>query len=172
MSRYRKLFLRVVLGVVFLIMLLVGFGLLLPYLINLEPLREKILNAASQRLNGNAKYERLDLSYFPQPHVKIHQIRFLFPEKADGVVKSVEVYPEWIALFKGKFRVRTIHVQSPNVNVRLSKKIDQIEEKTEANLLEKIKEMLADTSVIVPKMKVTIEDGKLNLYTESKPLFS
>lgn len=172
MSRYRKLFLRIVLGVAFLTTLLVGFGLLLPYLSNWEPLKEKILSAASQRLNGDVNYQRLDFSYFPQPHVKIHQIRLHIPEKWDGVAKSVEVYPEWVALLRGKFQVRRIHVESPNVDVRLSKKIDQIKEKPGYNLLEKIKEVFAPHSVIVSKMKVTVEDGRLNLYTESKPLFS
>lgn len=172
MSGHKKLFLKFGLGILFLIVLLVGFGFLLPYLINLEPLREKIVSAISQKLDGKVTYRRLDLTYFPKPHVKIQQINFLIPGKAEGTVKSVEVYPEWISLLKGEIQIGTIRIESPHVNVRLAKEVPKIKEKIEPSPFKKIQEMFAQASAIVPIKTGIIGDGRLNLYTEKKLLFT
>ncbi len=172
MGGHRKLFLKVGLGLVFLVVLLMGFGFLLPYLINLEPLREKIITILSQRLDGEITYQRLDLTYFPQPHLKIQQINFLIPDKAEGAVKSVKVYPEWLSLLKGEVRIRTMSVVSPHVTLRLRRVVPKIKEKVEPSPFKKIQEILAQASEIVPVRKVIIEDGRLHLYTEKKLLFS
>ena len=168
MVRYKKLFIWFILGVVFFIALLIGIGISLPYLINLEPLKEKISKTISQQADVKISYQRLDLFYFPLPHVKLQQIRFLIPEKAEGLVKGVEVYPEWLSLVKGTFRIRRIHLESPDVNLRLLKGPDETKEKIEPELFKKIQEMSAQTSVIVPKMEVIIKEGRGSLVLEPK----
>jgi len=149
-----------------------GSGFLFPYLINLEPLREKIISVISQKLEGEVTYERLDLTYFPQPHLKIQQINFLIPGKAEGRVKSVKVYPQWLSLLKGEVRIRTMSIVSPHVTLRLRREVPKIKEKVEPSPFKKIQEILAQASAIVPVRKGIIEDGSLDLYMEKKLLFS
>ncbi len=172
MSGHRKLFLKIGLGLVFLIVLLMGSGFLLPYLINLEPVREKIISDISQKLDGEVTYQRLDLTYFPQPHLKIQQINFLIPGKAEGRVKSVNVYPQWLSLLKGEVRIRTMSIISPHITLRSRREVPKIKEKVESSPFKKIQEILAQASAIVPVRKGIIEDGSLDLYIEKKLLFS
>jgi uncharacterized protein involved in outer membrane biogenesis len=89
----------------------VGFLLLLPYLINLEPIKEKILADLLQQVGGRVEYQKLDLSYFPQPMVKIYQVRVSIPEKAEGTLKSVQISPELLAILRGKLRIKKIQVE-------------------------------------------------------------
>src|SRR5512139_3971533 len=73
MSRRRKIFLWIIGSLICLTSLLVGFLLLLPYLINLEPIRDKIEALLFQQVGGKVEYRKIDLFYFPRPGVNAHQ---------------------------------------------------------------------------------------------------
>src|SRR3990172_2983646 len=121
MRRCWKIFLWIIGGLIGLTSLLAGFLLLLPYLINQDPIKEKILAVLLQQVGGRVEYQRVDLSYFPQPRVKVHQVRISIPEKAEGTLKSIKVYPEISAVLRGSLRIRTIEVESPDFNIQLPK---------------------------------------------------
>ena len=98
--------------------LLVAFVLLLPYLVNLESIRDKIEALLLQQVGGRVEYQKIDLFYFPRPGVKAHEVTVSVDEKVAGTAKSVQVYPEFLALFKGKLRVARIQIESPDVTLR------------------------------------------------------
>ena len=65
--KHTKILLWLSASLAILLILLVGVILLLPYLINLEPVKERILAILFQQVGGKVEYQRLDLSFFPQP---------------------------------------------------------------------------------------------------------
>jgi len=170
--KHKKILLWVSGSLACLILLLVGGMLLLPYLINLEPVMEKILAVLSQQVGGRVEYQRLDLSYFPQPRVKVHQVRISIPEKAAGTFKSIQVYPELLAILRGKLRIKTIQVESPNVNISLPKEREKTKKESKPTIREEIEDAIGRASGIFPNLNVILKNGRLNLFGESKPILS
>jgi hypothetical protein len=155
-----------------LFILLVAFVLLLPYLVNLESIREKIEALLFQQVGGSVKYQKMDLFYFPRPGVEVHQVALSIDEKVTGTAKSVQVYPEFLALFKGKLRVSGIQIESPDVTIRFPTERVEVKERPEGTALKEFEEITARVAGIVPRLKVVMKDGRLNLVKGSKTILS
>jgi len=155
-----------------LLILLVAFVLLLPYLVNLESIKEKIEGLLFQQVGGRVGYQKIDLFYFPRPGVKAHQITFSVDEKVAGTAQSVQVYPELAALFKGKLRVARVQVESPDVTIRFPIEPAEVKERPEGTVLKELEEIVARVGVIVPRLKVVMKGGRMNLVKGSKTVLS
>ncbi len=155
-----------------LFILLVAFLLLLPYLINLEPIREKTEALLFQQVGGKVEYQKIDLFYFPRPGVKAHRVTLSIDDKLAGTARSVHVYPELLALFKGKLRVTWIQIESPDFTIGFPKKRAEVKEIPGGTALKDLEEIVARVAKIVPSLKVIIKDGKLSLVKGSKTVFS
>jgi len=172
MSRRRKIFLWIIGSLICLIGFLVGFLLLLPYLVNLESIRDKIESLLFQQVGGKVGYQKIDLFYFPRPGVKAHQVTVSLDEKVAGTVKSVQVYPELVALSQGKLRVSRIQIESPDFAVRIPAERAEVKERPEGPALKEFEEIVARIAEIVPRLKVVMKDGRLNLLKGSQTVFS
>jgi len=155
-------------GCALLFILLVAFVLLLPYLVNLESIREKIEALLFQRVGGRVEYRKMDLFYFPRPGVEAHQVALSIDEKVAGTAKSVQVYPELLALFKGRLRVNRIQIESPDFVVRLPMERAEAKERPEGTAPKEFKEFVARAAGIVPRLKVVMKDGRFKLVKGSK----
>ena len=172
MSRRRKIFLWIIGSLICLTSLLVGFLLLLPYLITLEPTKEKILALLSAQVGGKVEYRKLDLFYFPQPGVKVSQVRISIPDKVEGTFKSIQVYPGLFAILRGKLRIKTIQAESPDFNIQLPKAREKIKKQSKPPILEEIEETIGHVASIFPSLHAILKDGKLNFLEESTPILS
>jgi hypothetical protein len=152
--------------------LLVAFVLLLPHLVSLESTREKIEALLFQQVGGKVEYQKMDLFYFPRPGVKAHQVTLSIDEKVAGTVKSVQVYPDLAALLRGKLRISRIQVESPDFPIQVPVGLAEIKEKPEGAALKELEEIIARVAVIVPRLKVVIKNGRLNLVKGSKTVLS
>jgi len=148
--------------------LLVAFVLLLPYLVNLEPVRDKIEALLFQQVGGRVEYQKIDLFYFPRPAVEVHQVTLSIDQTVTGTAKSVQVYPELLALFKGNLGVSRIEIESPDFIVRLPVERKEVKQKPEGTALKELEEIVARVAVIVPRLKVVINDGRLSLVKGSQ----
>jgi hypothetical protein len=172
MSRRRKIFLWIVGSLICLTSFLVGFLLLLPYLVNLESVRDKIEALLFQQVGGRVEYQKIDLFYFPRPGVKALQVTVSLDEKVGGTAQSVQVYPELTALFKGKLRVARIQIESPDVTLSFPAERAEVKERPEGTALKEVEEIVARVAAIVPRLKVVMKDGRLNLVKGSQTVFS
>ena len=64
-------------GLGILIALLLVVLLVLPKLINLEPVKEKLLAQASKAVGGQVECQRVELSFLPIPRVVVQRLFFL-----------------------------------------------------------------------------------------------
>ena len=80
MSESKKIFRQLIKGFLIIITLTIIVMVIAPMLINLELVRNNINKAVSGEIGGEIKYRRLELSYFPHPHVVIHNPYTLRPE--------------------------------------------------------------------------------------------
>jgi AsmA-like C-terminal region len=155
-----------------LFILLVAFAFLLPYLVNLESVREKIEALLFQQVGGKVAYQKIDLFYFPRPGVNALQVTVSLDEKVAGTAKSVRVYPEIIALFKGKLGIGRIQIESPNVTLWFPVERAEAKQRPEGTALKELEEIVARVAATVPRLKVVMKDGRLNLLKGSQTVFS
>ena len=74
MSKPKKIFNLLIKSLLVFSALIVVVMMITPQLIHLEMVRERIENTVSKEIGGEIKYRRLDLSYFPRPHVVVHKV--------------------------------------------------------------------------------------------------
>jgi hypothetical protein len=174
MARFRKRSfwgLGLVGGLIGLLLLLI---VLLPYLINLGPLKEKILAAVSEKLGGRVQYERLDLSFFPRPRVEIVQGSVFIPEKLTANLTSLTVYPQILPLLRRKVQFSKLVVESPELRFAAARRPEKIEkEKKEgpfslATLEEKMGSVLAFILKELPGLTADVKRGKVELEEKDK----
>ncbi|OGP75278.1 MAG: hypothetical protein A2W09_06080 [Deltaproteobacteria bacterium RBG_16_50_11] len=175
MKKHKKILTWGMGGLILLLILAAGF-VLLPYLIDLEPVRDRILLKLSQELGGQVKYDRLALSYFPRPRVMIHQVTLSVPGTVTGKLKSVEIYPALLALLRGKPHISKILVESPDFSIRLPEKTKKTVETTAPRPLEEIRNVLSRAFAVMtsnlPNLTVIINNGSLNLQGTAESIIS
>lgn len=152
--------------------LFIFFALCLPYLINLEPVKEKILTFLSRRMEGKVQFQKIDLFYFPRPRVEVHRVNLAIHEKVAGTLKSVRVYPELLPLLKGKLRITEVQIESPDFTIQFPAAREEGKGKPGATVLERFKEITALASGIVPGLRLVVGGGKLNCAQGSQTVFS
>jgi len=74
MNKSKKIFQLATRGFGILLVVLLIFVLVSPMLINLEPVKDKILAYVSEKTKGELLYNKVDILYFPRPHAVIHYI--------------------------------------------------------------------------------------------------
>jgi len=151
------------------IVLLLVFILLLPHLVNLGPLKERILTTVSDKVKGQVQWQGFDLSFFPRPRVEILGGRISIPETMTGTVKALTVYPKILPLFRGKVQFAKLVVESPDVRLEAVTRPGKIEKgKKEkpfspATLEEKVGSILAFIRKEFPGLTVIVKRGRLEV---------
>jgi hypothetical protein len=170
-----KIFLWILGSGVILFCLLLAFFLFLPSLINIEPLREKIITVVSETVGSPFRYERIDLSYFPSPRAVIRQVKISGPGNVSATLKSLTVYPKWSALLKGKVQITLVRIEAPNVRMWLpkgpGKKGEEKESWSPASLAEEMFSAVAQVTAKTGSLNIAVDKGSLDLSGENGPVF-
>ena len=105
MSKYKKIAGLLIKGFLIIFTLIIIVMVIAPKLINLEMVRKKIKNTVSVEIGGEIKYRRMEVSYFPNPHIVIHEVEILIPDSFTINIHRMKVYPKIFPLFTGSLRV-------------------------------------------------------------------
>ena len=90
-----------------------------PRLVNLETVKKEIKNRFAEDIGGEIEYQRVNLAFFPRPHVVITAVNFTMPDHVNGTVDSLKIYPKILPLFTGDIQISAVHSRSPEITVRL-----------------------------------------------------
>jgi hypothetical protein len=176
MSKRKKTALWVIGVVGALLVLPLLFLLLLPTFINLEPARERIHAAISQKVKGDVEYEELDLSFFPRPRVVIHQGSLSIPGKVAGTLESLTVYPKILTLLRGKVRISMLRAEAPEFKMELPERPEEKEERPKpfsfGSIEETVAPVLALVALEVPGLTLVVDKGRLDLSSGTVSVFS
>ena len=99
--------------------LMAGTIIIAPLMINLEMVRENIENAVSGEIGGEIKYRRLDLSYFPRPHVVVHKAEILIPESFTIKMLRMKIYPRVLPLLWGRLQADVVILEYADYFMKL-----------------------------------------------------
>ncbi|MBW1744110.1 MAG: AsmA family protein [Deltaproteobacteria bacterium] len=174
MTKRKKIYLWIAGIAGTLVILVVALILLLPTLINLDLLREKILAKISQTEGVDIDFQRLELDFFPRPYGVVRQARVSIAEKAEGTLESLTVYPQILPLLRGKFRVSELLINGPDFKVTLperAKKEKDDEKKKPFSwkaVKEKVTSNLGHLTLEASGLDVVVKNGRVELLDKEK----
>jgi len=176
MSRCKKISLWILGGTgALLVLLLVFMILVLPKLINLEPMREKILATVSQKMGGEVEFQMVDLLFLPRPRVVIHHGNLSIPGKVIGTLESLTIYPKILPLFRGRVRIAMLQVEAPDVKMKLPERSEKNKEGLKAFSFSTIEDQVGPALALMaskaPGIVVLVEKGRLNLSDKNTSVF-
>jgi len=125
-----------------------------PRLINLETVKKEIKNRFAEDIGGDIEYQRVDLAFFPRPHVVITAVNFTMPDYVNGTVDSLKIYPKILPLFTGEIQISAVHSRSPEITVRLPATPEDQSTSATPFSFETLGDRLNAAISAIPKLKV------------------
>jgi len=148
----------------------------IPRLINLQPIRDKILADVSQAVGGEVTCQTVELAFRPLPCVLVREGSLSVPEKLSGNMKCLRVYPKILPLLVGDVKVSSLRVEGPALTIRLLERKKEDQEKTKplsAEIIEqRMASLLDSVASKAPGLVVLVKNGSLNLFQGSQPVLS
>jgi hypothetical protein len=167
-KRRKILFLLISLAGIFLCVLVILL-VAAPRLINLETVKEEIQSRFAEDIGGEIEYRRVNLAFFPRPHVVITAVNFTMPDHVNGTVDSLKVYPKILPLFTGEIQISAVHSRNPEITVRLPATIEDKSTSPTPFSFETLGDRLnAAISAIpelkIPSMVVRVSGGRVDFF--------
>jgi hypothetical protein len=174
MSLRKKILISLVSVLCFLLALLAVALFLTPVYLNSAAAKAKIETAISRELGGTVKYQRLDISLYPRPHVVFQETRLSIPKTARGTLKSISIYPQLLPLLKGDLFVSRIMVHEPDLKVALPETVSEVspESLSLPEVKKNIRLVLGSLTAIGPGLVVEMDKGTLVLRRKGHLLLS
>ena len=171
MSARKKILFGLAGGTGIVLALLAAVFFLAPVYLNAPLTKAKLQAAASRTINGTVKFQRLDLSLLPRPHVVIHQPSLSVPGSVSGTLKSVSVYPRVATLLMGKVLISKIEFQMPDLAIVLPEATVAAGQAspTFAEVKEKIAPVLSSLQALGPGLVLEAEQGTLAFTQKGRP---
>jgi len=155
------------LGTVVLFFIVLYFSV--PKLINSEVVKKKVNAYFLQKTGGSIAFKKSEIHLFPLPHIDFQQVSISVPNKANGLIQSLGIYPDVWSLIKGNVQFSKLSIESPYFIVALS----EDKEKTSLEVIEeKIRSFVHDLTSLAPDLIMTVQKGKLDLTKADRVAFS
>jgi hypothetical protein len=119
MPKRRKILFVVISFVGILLCLLVVLMIVTPLLINLDTVKDKIKTQYATATGGEIEYRRINLGFFPRPHIVISGVAIKYRDTVSGTIDSLRVYPKILPLLTGEFQIDAVYFRSPEFTIRL-----------------------------------------------------
>jgi len=159
-----------------LLILLLALALILPGMVDLAPMKEKVLADIAQTVGGDVDCEGVRLSVFPRPRVLVHGGRLSVPGQLMGEVESVAVYPKILPLLTAKVRLAKVLLEAPAFTVNLPERLQESKERQEESPPATVDEKMASVFAVIaskaPGLAVEVKKGILNIDQENQSLLT
>ncbi|MGD9080917.1 MAG: hypothetical protein PVG96_16330, partial [Desulfobacterales bacterium] len=119
MPKRRKIIFSLISLAGILLCVLVILLVVTPRLVNLDTVKKEIKTRFAANIGGEIEYRRINLAFFPRPHVVISAVNFTVPDHISGTVDSFKIYPKILPLFTGVIQISAVHSRSPEITVKL-----------------------------------------------------
>ena len=89
--------------------------LIVPRFIDRDIVKDKVRREVSQLVEGEFDFKRIDLSFFPMPHVLLADATLNLPQRLTASAQLIEVYLEILPLLTGKINLNNARIQQPDL---------------------------------------------------------
>ena len=120
------------------LMLLFALILLLPIIIDGQTVKAKASAFIAEKIHGLARFEKIDLFWFPRPGVVIRDAAISFDQGIQGKIQQLRLYPSLRDLLSGNLAFTSITADRATWRVRLPARnqepfnLDDVEAKVRA----------------------------------------
>ncbi|MBW2156970.1 MAG: DUF748 domain-containing protein [Deltaproteobacteria bacterium] len=165
---------KIILGIIFgAVVMFASLLILLPALMNTDAIKAKIVDAASQAIDGQVDFKKIRLSLLPRPHAIISQGNMAIQNSVHGKWVELSVVPRLSALVVGRLEVANLTLIQPDFELRLPLSFHQkTDEPTpfqkRDDLRQQIKEGIGVVAAVIKDMSVTIEGGQIKVLDKNK----
>ena len=136
-----------------------------------------IISKTAQATGGALVYDRLDISFFPLPHLKARDIHLDRPDAFEVTAQELSVYPRILPILKGQVSIRRLALIAPDVKVLMGsepmKTPDSPKGKGGVSLEDGIRTAIGGLfgalAAIDPGTDLRIEDGTVTLAFTDAP---
>lgn len=111
------------------VILTVSLGLLIPRLIPLESLKDRVVAKLCEYAECRFDYDQAEFFLLPAPHVVVSQVRIAVPGRLSGTVRSLSLFPRVLPLFSGRIEVAKLRFSSPDLDITLNQDPTPAEER-------------------------------------------
>ncbi len=169
MSTKRKIFLLLtgLLGLILVLSIALYFSA--AKLVNSESVKGKIQVFILEKTGASIRYGNSDFHLFPLPEIIFHQVNLSIPDKAEGSVASLRVYPDLLSLIKGSVKLAKLSLEAPHFIVNIS---EDTEKPSLEQIEEKVRLVVHHLASTTPGIRMVIRDGKLDLTEGDELAFS
>jgi hypothetical protein len=91
-----------------------------PLLADREMVKVRIVSKTAQLTGGELNYSRLELSYFPLPHLVARDVRLHRTEAFDARAQELSLYPGIRSILKGRFSIDRLVLVAPEIRVPIA----------------------------------------------------
>jgi len=167
MPKRRKILFWLISFVGIFLCLLIVLMIVTPQLINLDTVKETIKRQYATATGGEIEYRRINLGFFPRPHIVISEVKIKYSASVSGTIDSLRVYPKILPLLTGDFQIAAVYSRSPEFTIRLP-----LPPTTESqssmpfsfeNLPDRLDAVLAPIAEFrIPSMVIRIRNGRVH----------
>ncbi|MBR9987400.1 MAG: AsmA-like C-terminal domain-containing protein [Desulfosarcina sp.] len=177
MRRTRKLFM-VSLACAGIVMVLLLTAVLTTHLLaNRDMVKSFIISKTAEATGGALVYDRLDISFFPLPHLKARGIHLDRSGAFEVTAQELSAYPRILPILKGQVSIRRLALIAPDVKVFMgsepTKTPDSSKEKKGASLINGIRtavgSLFGALAAVDPGTDLRIEGGAVTLAFTDAP---
>ena len=165
---------RLTIGFVAASLLFLLVMLIIPRLVNLEMVKRTILSRLSTSMAGDLVYHQLELRWFPQPSIALHDASLTRPNHQIYSIAALKIYPKIFPLLGGRVQFKKIEIVQPRFQIELHPEVglEPVEcdiQATLRNLSERLLGLLADPVLTDSGLDYLIRDGQMDILT-SEPI--
>jgi len=167
-SLFRRIVLWLAAVVVVLSLLVVAAGLLAEKFLNNPDVKEKIQQRVAAGGDLVLDYQQIGISYYPLPAIELHGLTFTLPEKVQGAVDSVRIFPDLAGLFTGRLPAGRIELVRPDISITLQNQQAAAQSTKTTKQEKSSSSRLAGLSMAGSEL--VISDGRLTVQLGAKKL--
>ena len=117
MKNYREVYVFLGAGLGLIIILALLSLMLVKRLVTPERVKAELLAYLSEKIGGTVEFNKVEINFFPGPHVVLKGGTFSIPDRLDGSFETLVVYPRALPLLKGEFDVSSLKIIKPVIKL-------------------------------------------------------
>jgi hypothetical protein len=172
MTRFKKISLWITACFIVCVALIFILALSSNKLINQKQILDKINSSVSEAINGQVTFQRIHISFFPQPQLVVQQCQFSIPETIKGTAVSLSIVPKLLPLIMGEFQNSRITLNTADIEIYLNRKPGSKDKDFKSFSLQKAEEkagaILGVALSKIPGLRIQLKNSRLNILKEKE----
>jgi len=172
MTRFKKISLWITACFIACVALIFILALSSNKLINQKQILDKIKSGVSEAINGQVTFQRIHVSFFPQPQLVVQQCQFSVPETIKGTAESLSIIPKLLPLIMGEFQNSRITLNTADIEIDLNRKPGSKDKDFNSFSLQKAEEkagaILGVVLSKIPGLHIRLKNSRLNILKDKK----